>query len=79
MYAYSWFTLLYSWNQHNIVKQLSSDLKEIGGKKVEAVRMISMFMNQVTEWIGENTMNWNRNTGEITDRAHNTEFIVRSV
>ena len=22
MYIYNWFTLLYTWNQHNIVKQL---------------------------------------------------------
>ena len=29
MYAYSWFTLLYGRNQHNIVRQLSSNLKKI--------------------------------------------------
>ena len=28
VYTYSWFTLLYSRNQYNIVKQLSSNLKK---------------------------------------------------
>ena len=37
MYAYGWFMLLYGRNQHNIVKQLSSNLKKvIYPKEVEA-------------------------------------------
>ena len=32
MYTYSWFTLLYSRNQHNIVKQLYSS-KDVKNKK----------------------------------------------
>ena len=33
VYTYSWFMLMYGRNQHNIVKELASSLKERNFKK----------------------------------------------
>ena len=37
MYTHNWFTLLYSRNQHNIVKQLYSNKKKIIKKLAEVI------------------------------------------
>ena len=47
-YMYNWFTLFYTWNQHNIVKQLYSNKifkkKPMGQKKSTKVHFIAYFL-----------------------------------
>ena len=54
MYTYGWFTLSNGRNQHNIVKQLSSNLKNIVNK-ITAQPIVVDLMNEVASagsWLG---------------------------
>ena len=49
MYVYNWITLLYTWNQHNIVNQLYSNKIKIKKKK-----------KTVTKWVGHGDKEWDQ-------------------
>ena len=53
MYTYSWFTLLYSRNQYNIVKQLSSNQINKKKKTLHSILSLSMRKTLLNCGIGE--------------------------
>ena len=50
IYTYGWFMLMYGLNQHNIVKQLSSNLNKLK-KNLENVNVRNLWWQNTDQWL----------------------------